>query len=72
MEKDLSEIIKEFHNLKKGKISVNEYHMAFSKKMKLVPYLIPIEHSKIKTFVNGLPIDFGPMVKLATSLEVAV
>lgn len=35
-------------NLKKGKIGVSNYALSFNEKMKLVPYLVPIEISKIK------------------------
>lgn len=44
----------------------------FSEKMKLVSYLVHTELSKIKKFGNGLPSEYGPTVKLATTLKVAI
>lgn len=58
--------------MKKGKISVDKYDAAFTEIIKLVPYLVPNELYKIKKFSNGLPMDFGPMVKLAATLEAAI
>lgn len=53
-------------------MSVTEYVAVFTKKMKLVSYLLPTKSSKVKSFANGLPADFGLMVKLATTLEVTI
>ena len=69
---DLIDLNNEFQNLKKGKMSVDEYATAFTERMKLFPYLVPTELSKIDRFANGLPTDFGPMVKMATTLKAAV
>ena len=71
-EQDLLEINNEFQNLKKGKMSVIEYAASFTEKMKLVPYLVPTELSKVNKFAHGLPADFGPMVKQATTLKAAI
>lgn len=65
------EISNEFQNLKKGDMSVSDYAVVFTEKMKLVSHLVPAE-SKVERFVNRLPTAFGPMVKLATTLEVAI
>ena len=62
----------EFQNLKKGKLSVNEYSATFTEKKKLVPHLIPIELSKVDKFANGLPTEFGPTVKLEKTLKEAI
>lgn len=69
---DLIELNNKFQNLKKGKISVDEYVTAFTDRMKLFPYLVPTKLSKIDRFANGLPAVFGPMVKMATTLKTAV
>lgn len=69
---DLLVINNDFQNLKKGKMSINEYDAIFTDTMKLVPHLVPTELSKVDKFANGLPSDFGPMVKLETNLKEAV
>ena len=69
---DLIDLNNEFQNLKKGKMSIDDYATAFTEKMKLFPYLVPTELSKIERFANGLPADFGPTVKMATTLKTAV
>lgn len=53
-------------------MSVSKCVETFTKKMKIVPYLVPIELSKVNKFGNGLLVDFGPTVKLATTLKVAI
>ena len=53
-------------------MSVIEYVVAFTKKMKLVLYLVPIKYSKIKKFTSGLPANVGKMVKLATTLKATI
>ena len=53
-------------------MSIDDYATAFTEKMKLFPYLVPTELSKIERFPNGLPADFGPTVKMATTLKTAV
>ena len=53
-------------------MSINEYAASFTEKIKLVPYLVPTEHSKIKKIVSGLLPDFGPNVKLVTTLKVVI
>ena len=53
-------------------MSVTEYAASFTEKMKLVPYLVPTELSKINKFALGLPTYFGPMVKQATTLKGAI
>lgn len=63
---------KEFQNLKKAKLRVTEYNIAFIEKMKLFPYLVPTKLSKIEIFSHELPTYFGPMVKMATTLKEAV
>lgn len=68
-EQDLLEINNEFQNLKKGKMSVSEYDATFTKKIKLVHSLVATKLSNVNTFSMGLPVDFGPMVKLATTLK---
>lgn len=50
-----------------GKMNDNEYAASFTKKMKLVPYLVPNELSNINKFVSGLL-----TVKLETSLEATI
>ncbi|KAL7591377.1 uncharacterized protein LOC111880758 [Lactuca sativa] len=62
----------EFQNLKKGKMSIDDHAAAFTKKMKLFPYLVPTELSKTGRFANGLPAKFGPTVKMATTLKTTV
>lgn len=71
-EQDLLQINNEFQNLKKGKISVNEYARTFIENMKLVPNLVPTEISKENKFAIRLPSDYGPMVKLATNLKASI
>lgn len=71
-ERDLLEITNEFQNLKKEEMSVSKYTTTFLEKMELVPYLNLDGISKVEKFANGLPKDFGSMVKLATTLEVAI
>ena len=58
--------------MKKSKTSVNEYAATFMEKMKLVPYLVPTELSKVNKFASRLLTEFGPMVKQATSLKVVI
>ena len=53
-------------------MSITEYAASFTEKMKIVPYLVPTELSKVNKFANGLPADFGPMVKQATTLKSAI
>ena len=43
---DLLEINNEFQNLKKEKMSVSEYTIDFTEKIKLVPYLVPTKFLK--------------------------
>ena len=62
----------EFQNQKNGKLSVNEYATIFTEKMKLVPHLILTELSKVDKFINGIPADFGPTVKLEKTLKEVV
>lgn len=62
-EQDLLEINNEFQNLKKGKMSSNEYAATFEEKMKLVPYLIPTKILKMNTFSIALLVDFGRTVE---------
>lgn len=50
----------------------SQYAAAFLENMELVPYLTPIEQSKVERFANGLPTDFGPMLKIATTLETTI
>lgn len=64
-------IANEFQNLKKGEMIVTEYTTSLSKKMELVPYLVPTELSKIKKFSNELLTDFSPLVKSVNTLEAA-
>ena len=71
-EKDMSEISKEFQNLKQGDMSISEYAAIYFEKMKLVSQLIATESSKVERFSNGLPTNFVPMVKLATTLEATI
>ena len=40
--------------------------------MGLVPYLVPTELYKAESFAIGLLANFGPMVKLATTLVAAI
>lgn len=68
-EQDLLENNNEFQNLKKGKRSVNELDVTFTKKMKLVPNLVPTELSKVNKFAIGLLADYGPTMKLETTLN---
>lgn len=53
-------------------MSVEEYVAVLTEKMMLVSDLVPTELSKIEKFANGLPMDFGPIVKLATTFEAAI
>ena len=53
-------------------MSVTEYATSITGKMKLVPYLVPIELSKVNKFSHGLLTNFGPMVKQATTLKHAI
>lgn len=53
-------------------MNVKEYFATFIEKMELVPYLFPTELSKVENFSNGLPMDFGPLVKNAETLEAIV
>lgn len=69
---DLLEVNSEFQNLKKGKTSVSEYDATFNQKIKLVPILVPTKLSKLNKFVIGLPLDFVPMMKLTTTLQVSI
>ena len=59
-EQDLLEINNEFQNLKKEKLSVTKYAASFT------------EFSKVKKLGNGLLVDYDPMVKLVTTLKVAI
>ena len=58
--------------MKKGKMSIDDYATTFTEKMKLFPYLVPTELSKIERFANGLPVEFDPTVKMATTLKITV
>ena len=49
-------------------MSVSEYAATFTKKMKLVPTKL----SKVNKFANGLSVDFGLTVKLATTLKASI
>lgn len=71
-ERDILEITNVFQNQKKLEISVRDYTIAFFEMMELVPYLVPNELSKIENFPNGLPKNFGPLVKQATTLGAAL
>ena len=69
---DLIDLNNEFQNLKKRRMSIDDYATASIEKMKLFPYLVPTKLSKIERFANGLPADFGPTVKMATTLKTVV
>lgn len=69
---DLLEVNNQFHNLKKGKMSISEYVAAFIEKIKLVPNLVPNKLSKLNEFVIELPTDFSPTMKLETSLKATI
>ncbi|XP_023747418.1 uncharacterized protein LOC111895563 [Lactuca sativa] len=71
-EVDLIDLNNEFQNLKKGNMSIDEYVTAFTAKMKLLPYLVPNKLFEIEKFADGLPIDFGLTVKMATTLKASV
>lgn len=68
-EQDLMEINNEFQNLKKRNMSVSKYVAAFVEKMKLVPYLVLTELSKVNKFASRLPTYFSPTMKLTTTLN---
>ena len=53
-------------------MSVSEYATCFTEKMKMVPYLVPTELSKVNKFDSGLPTNFSPTVKLETTLKAAI
>lgn len=52
-EHDLLEINNEFQNLKKNKMSVNEYTANFTENMKLVLNLVPNELFEVKKVCYG-------------------
>lgn len=53
-------------------MSVSEYATTFTEKMKLVSHIVPTKTYELERFANGLPTNFGPMVKLAATLEAAI
>lgn len=67
--RDILKINNELQNLKKGNMSISEYVVAFIENIKLFSYLVPTILSKIDKFANGLPIDYGSKMKLATNLK---
>ena len=69
---DLIDLNNELQNLKKGKISIDDYATAFTEKMKLFPYLVPNELAEIENFANGFSSNFGPTVKMASTLKAAI
>ena len=68
-EQEFLVINNEFQNLNKGKMSITEYVVKFTEKMKVVPHLVPTELSKVEIFSNGLSADFGLMVKIEKNSE---
>lgn len=46
--RNIFEVIKDFQDLRNGKMSVRKYFATFTEKTKLIPYLVLIELSKIK------------------------
>ncbi|XP_023763286.1 uncharacterized protein LOC111911773 [Lactuca sativa] len=69
---DLIDLNNEFQNVKKRKMSIDDYATTFTEKMKLFPYLVPTELAKIERFAKGLPAKFGPTVKMAATLKTIV
>lgn len=53
-------------------MSFSKYASTFIEKMKLDSHLVPTKLSKIEKFVNGLPTNYGPTVKLETTLKAAM
>ena len=49
---DLIDLNNEFQNLKKEKMSIDDYATAFTENMKLFPYLVPTELSKIEKHIG--------------------
>lgn len=72
LEERTHEISNEFQNLKKWEMSVNQYTTIFTRKMELVPYMVPTELSNVKWLANGLPTDFKPTIQLATTLDATI
>ena len=69
---DLIDLNGEFQNQKKWKTSVDECTTVFTEKIKLFPYMVPTKLSNIDRFANGLPMDFGATINMATTLKTAV
>ncbi|KAI3716247.1 hypothetical protein L6452_23456 [Arctium lappa] len=63
-ERSLDRIKDEFHNLKKGGMSVREYNRLFMDKLGFVGHLVPTEKDKIKDYIKGLPSDMMSMVRV--------
>ena len=68
----LLEINNEIQSLKKGKMSGNEYAAAFTEKMNLVMNLVLTKLSKVNMFTIGLPMHYGPTMKLATTMKAII
>ena len=53
-------------------MSINKYATTFTKNMKLVPHLVATKLPKVNKFTIGLPADYGPTMKLETTLKAAI
>ena len=71
-ERDLLQLQNEFLNLKKEKMSIDEYVAAFSEKLEFSLHLIPNELAKVDKFAAGLPSDYSVAVRTATTFQSAV
>lgn len=71
-EQELSVINTEFQNLRKRKLSLNEYAATFTEKMKLVAYLVPTVLFMVNKFASGLQPNYGTTVKLAATLKASI
>ncbi|PWA70411.1 zinc finger, CCHC-type, Retrotransposon gag domain protein [Artemisia annua] len=68
----IQRIERDFLNLKKGNMNIDQYNTAFTEKLKFANKLCPDEESKVARYVEGLPYEYRTSVQSRTTLEAAM
>ncbi|PWA56067.1 hypothetical protein CTI12_AA422440 [Artemisia annua] len=68
----IQRIERDFLNLKKGNMNIDQYNTAFTEKLQFANKLCPDEESKVARYVEGLPYEYRTSVRSKTTLEAAM
>ncbi|PWA34984.1 reverse transcriptase domain-containing protein [Artemisia annua] len=68
----IQRIERDFLNLKKGNMNIDQYNTAFTEKLQFANKLCPDEESKVARYVEGLPYEYRTSVWSKTTLEAAM